>query len=104
MKSPIVSMLTCLGIACFAGLLQGQMSTAISKELRSTDWVERQDAYGVLAAGKSLSTDAKTALVDLLQREDQVLYEANRLDKLEEYGEGYAEYLGRLGDTVYLIA
>src|SRR5579863_4656949 len=90
--------------AGFVKAAQGQITPEISKKLHSTDWVDRQGAYSLLTSEKNQSAEVKTALVDLLLREDQVLYEANRLGKLEDYGEGYGSYLGRLGDTVFLIA
>jgi len=112
MRTRFAASLTLL--ASFA-TVQGQQTrvapsvSELLTELHSTNWQDRRDALGYLRSDSTAlsSQSVRTGLLDLLDRENQVLASTNRgagpsVD--EKYGEEYAEYVGRLGETVDTFA
>jgi HEAT repeat protein len=79
-------------------------------ELHSGQWSDRAQAYEALRSDlQDLgSQQVQEGLLELLDRENQVIESTNRDPQgpsvEEKYGEGYAEYVGELGDTVDTFA
>ncbi len=95
--------------------LQGQQThpqpsvAELLTRLHSAVWKERSEAYEQLRAKPAAlsSPKVRASLLDLLDRENQLVESTNRgvgpsVD--EKYGEAYAEYLGELGDTIDTFA
>jgi len=96
------------GVVC----AQRLSSTAIPlSALKSPDVKQRVDAYEEIKADKEAlkRSDVKAALVELLDRENQVIHKTLAESKGEagvsvKYGEGFGEYVGELLDTVADVA
>jgi hypothetical protein len=76
---------------------QSSLPTSKLADLRSSDARRRSAAYEELKVDPATlrRPDVKTELVDLLDRENRYLHGAKR-----DLGEGFAEYISELGDTV----
>lgn len=103
MKILISTLLACISTL---GSAQGQTIGALIAQLRSSNVKERVTAAEALMADPNRSAEANTALVALLAKEDDVVHEAYREGPgaSAKYGEGYAEYVARLGEVVMAIA
>jgi len=91
-----------LFVYCAVVCAQQPSSTAIPlSALKSPDVQQRMDAYGKIKADEEAlkRSDVKAALVDVLDRENQMMYKTPA-----NLGEGYAEYIGELLGTVADIA
>jgi len=86
-------------------LMQGQLAPEISSKLQSSDWMDRREAFQILAANPRRSSEVDTALVALLLKEDNII-RTNPKSRPAGYGdgEGWGEYLGMLSGTVQSIA
>jgi hypothetical protein len=78
-------------------------------KLHSAAWKDRSEAYEQLRSNPATlsSPKVRTNLLDLLDRENQLVESTNHMAGAsvdEKYGEAYAEYLGELGDTVDTFA
>jgi hypothetical protein len=78
-------------------------------KLHSSAWQDRREAFEDLRLDSTAlsSQNVRAGLLDLLDRENQLLASTNRAKGPsvdEKYGEEYAEYVGRLGETVETFA
>jgi hypothetical protein len=78
---------------------------ALLSQLRSNNWQERAAAAEKLIADRDAlrSDEVKSALIDLLERENQVIESTLRESNGQEgvsvkYGEGYSEYYSAQSD------
>jgi len=75
-------------------------------KLHSEDWTERRTGYEQLRLDPEVLADKRVqdALLDLLDRENQLAESTNREGKgpstTKKYGEAYGEYISALGETV----
>lgn len=89
-----------VGLLAQCAIVRGQQagSTAVLiSDLKSANVQRRLNAYENIKADKNAikRSDVRAALIDLLDRENRTLHRATRAR-----GEGYAEYIGELVDTV----
>jgi hypothetical protein len=91
--------------AYFVACGRGQ-TIDIGAQLRSADVKQRVTAAKSLMAQPMRSPEVESELVSLLARENDMVYQALREGRgaAAKYGEGYADYLGELGDVVMSIA
>lgn len=79
--------------------------------LRAPKWTTRADAFDKLKvdAAALQRSDVRRALLDLLDREDQLIESALResheqVGASTKYGEGFVEYVGQLSETIDTFA
>ncbi len=103
MKILLSTLLVCISVL---GSAQGQTSGALIAQLRSSDVKERVAAAENLMTDQNRSAEANTALIALLSKEGEAVREAYRegIGASGKYGEGYSEYVARLGEVVMAIA
>jgi len=84
----------------------GQPALDIPTLLHSSNWVDRMEAYHLLAADRSRSAQANSELVALLLQEDEIVRSAflGGEGASAKYGESYSEYTAYLAGTVIEIA
>lgn len=112
-KNLILLTLIALFIAgvAFAVTQRGGDQSRLLSQLRSDDWLQRSRGVEKLIADRKAlgSKEVKDALVDLLDRENQLiestLRESNGLEGVSvKYGEGYSEYYSVLLGAVDQVA
>lgn len=96
-------------------LAQKSQSTKVSvptllTKLHSEDWTERKAAYDRVESDQAALKEARVqeSLLDLLDRENQLVEATNRNEQGpsvdEKYGEAYGEYIAAVGKTVDTFA
>lgn len=106
-----VILTTIVGSAAFA-ISQGSSDQRnVLSQLRSDEWKVRSAAVEDLIGSRDAlkSDELKNELIDLLERENQLIDSVFRASGGEEgisvkYGEAYSEYYAKLFDAVYAIA
>jgi hypothetical protein len=103
----------CLGVAVCKGQQSvGRPTVAVLlRTLSSDQWMERARAYEQLRSDQAAlrGTKVRTALLDLLDRENRVVESTLRESQEQvgtsgKYGEEYGEYLGELSQSVDAFA
>jgi len=98
-KAKMIALLTAAGVAA-------QATPDVRALLASEDPTKREAAFHQLASQNPLTQEARTALVDLLARENAAVKAAFLAGPGASgtYGEGYGEYVGWLTEAVMKIA
>lgn len=104
-----------LSAAALAGLfalgikspaLRAQSNTFVLADLKSADWGKRADTYYTIKSSPDAleRADVKTALIDPLDRENQLRNKTTKSKTWGGFDEDYAEYVSDLADIVEGIA
>jgi len=97
---------TCIGVPLVCGQQAGTSRPSVSDllaKLQSKDSTERSRSYEELRSDAEAmrNKEVQAALLDLLDREDRQIESTLRASHEQEgVGEGYAEYVAQLGETV----
>jgi hypothetical protein len=115
MKMMIIGVMLFFGIglarSCPALPQQGGSPSLPLSNLKASDWEQRRDAFEKIKGNQEAlrRSDVKMALVDLLDRENQMIHKTlvdskGKVGASGKYGEEYSEYNSELLGTIEKIA